>query len=152
MFSGWDPDYAAQWRAALSFETRMPFYFLDPAFAQTGGGQWWRRRLRDLIDVVGLDAVSRNLSCIEYFPYKSTSCPTLPRPLPSQQHSFSAVRDAIRQGREIVVMRSERLWRQAVPELVNFPYIKLKNHQNPYFSRAQMTPDQFDRLCAALQR
>ena len=45
-----DPDYHEQWRLALSFETRVPFYFLDPAFQGTGGYRYWNKRLRDLID------------------------------------------------------------------------------------------------------
>ncbi len=47
------PDYAEQWRLALSFGTRTPFYLLDPAFSQTGGYRWWLRRLRYLIEAVG---------------------------------------------------------------------------------------------------
>src|SRR5689334_18116030 len=48
-----DHAYAAEWKAALSFSTRTPFYVLDPAFEATGGGRWWVRRLRDLIGIAG---------------------------------------------------------------------------------------------------
>jgi len=33
-------DYAEQWRLTLSFQTQTPFYFLDPAFNNTGGYRW----------------------------------------------------------------------------------------------------------------
>jgi hypothetical protein len=147
-----NPDYAAQWRLALTFETRTPFYLLDPAFRTYGGYLWWHRRLRDLIEVVGLDAVAEKVMCVEHFPYKSTSYRPLGAILPSQAYSFEIVRNAIRQGKEIVVMRSERVWLQAVPELGTHPYIRLSNNQNPYFSLAQMSQEQFSRLCAALRR
>jgi len=61
-----NPDYAEQWRLALSFQTRTPFYFLDLAFQHTGGYLWRHRRLRDLIDVVSLDAVARKVMCVEH--------------------------------------------------------------------------------------
>ncbi len=145
-------DYAEQWRLALSFQTRTPFYFLDPAFKNTGGYRWWARRLRELIAIVGLDVVARKVMCIEHFPYQSVSYPPFGVTLPSQHYSFGLVREAIRQGKQVVVMRSERIWLESVPELRSYPYIRLSNHQNPHLSRAQMTEDQFERVVAALRR
>ncbi|HYN10603.1 MAG TPA: hypothetical protein VES67_24680 [Vicinamibacterales bacterium] len=146
-----DPDYVEQWRLALTFETRTPFYLLDPAFQSGGGNLWWRRRLRDLIDVVGLEVVARKIMCVEHFPYKSRRYASLGSELPSQRYSFEIVREAIRQTKPIVIMRSERVWLGSVPELREYSYIRLSNHQNPYFSRSQMTGEQFARLCEALQ-
>ncbi len=146
-----NPDYAEQWRLALSFQTRTPFYFLDPAFQSTGGFRWWHRRLRDLIDEVGLDAVAQKVMCIEHFPYKSVRYRPLAITLPSQRFSFELVEDAIQRRKKIVVMRSERVWLESVPELRSYPYIRLSNHQNPYLSRAQMTAEQFQRLANALR-
>jgi hypothetical protein len=144
-------DYAEQWRLALSFQTRTPFYFLDPAFQHTGGYLWWHRRLRDLIDVVGLDAVAQKVMCVEHFPYKSVRYGSLGTILPSQRYSFWIVQEAIRAGKQIVVMRSERVWLQSVPEMREYPYIRLSNNRNPYFSRTQMTAEEFGRLCEALR-
>ena len=39
---------------------------------------------------------------------------------------------------------------ESVPELKAYPYIRLSNNQNPYFSRTQMTGEQFDSLCRVL--
>ncbi len=47
-------------------------------------------------------------------------------------------------------MRSERVWLESVPELTDYPYVRLSNHQNPYFSRTQMTAEQFERVCSIL--
>jgi len=146
-----NPDYAEQWRLALSFSTRVPFYFLDPAFSHTGGYRWWHRRLTALIEVAGREAVAEQVMCVEHFPYKSVSYGSLGVTLPSQHYSFEIVRYAIREKKEIVLMRSERVWLESVPELRNYPYIRLSNNQNPYFSRSQMTSEQFERLSAALR-
>jgi len=88
---------------------------------------------------------------VEHFPYKSVSYRALGTTLPSQEFSFGIVRHAIRRGKQIVVMRSERVWLESVPELRNYRYIRLSNHQNPHLSRAQMTAEQFDRLCGVLR-
>ena len=146
-----NPDYAEQWRLALSFSTRTPFYFLDPVFRQTGGGRWWHKRVRELIEAAGFDAVSRGLMCVEHFPYKSTRYAALGETLPSQQYSLTIVREAIRSDKPIVIMRSEHIWRESVPELREYPYIRLSNHQNPYLNRAQMTNEQFERVVAAMR-
>ena len=146
-----NPDYADQWRRALSFDTRTPFYLLDPAFAGYGGDLWWRRRLRDLIDVAGVDAVAQKVMCIEHFPYKSVAYRPLGVTLPSQEYSFNLVREAVRRRKQIVLMRSERIWLHSVAELTGYPYIRLSNNQNPYLSRSQMAADQFDALCAAIR-
>jgi hypothetical protein len=147
-----NPDYGEQWRLALRFETRTPFYFLDPAFAETSGYTWWHRRLRELISSVGIDAVSQKVMCVEHFPYKSISYRPLGVTLPSQRFSFELVRDAMRRRKQIVLMRSERVWLDSVPELAGYPYTRLSNHQNPYLSQAQMTAEQFERLVVALRR
>ena len=146
-----DHDYAEQWRHALTFRTRTPFYFLDPAFQSTGGFRWWHRRLRELIEVVGLEAVARKVMCVEHFPYKSISYRPLGATLPSQQFSLELVRDAMQRRKQLVVMRSERVWLESLPELRDYPYIRLSNHQNPYLSRAQMTEEQFARLVDTLR-
>ena len=145
-------DYAQQWRRTLTFSTRTPFYFLDPAFARTSGFQWWHRRLRELIAVAGLEAVAKKVMCLEHFPYKSVRYQPLGVTLQSQQFTFELLRDAMRQGKQVVVMRSERIWLESVPELKAYPYIRLSNHQNPYLSRAQMSEQQFRQLASALWR
>jgi hypothetical protein len=71
--------------------------------------------------------------------------------LPSQEYSFDIVRQAMRRGKQIVVMRSDRSWLESLPEMSSYPYIRLSNHQNPYLSRAQMSEEQFGRLVMALR-
>jgi hypothetical protein len=107
--------------------------------------------LRDLIEVVGIGAVAKKVMCVEHFPYKSTKYKALGATLPSQQYSFEIVREAIRQRKQIVVMRSERIWLESVPALRSYPYIRLTNNQKPYLSRAQMTEEHFKRILTALR-
>jgi len=103
-----------------------------------GGGRWWSTRLRRLLEAAGRDAVG-----------KSTKYRPLGVTLPSQRYSFDIVRQAIARGQEIVVMRSRRLWIEAVPELERYPFI-LSNNQNPHLSPTQLGDAQFERLARAL--
>ena len=89
-----NPDYAEQWRLTLSFQTRTPFYFLDPAFAHTSGFQWWHGRLRELIAIVGIEAVAKKVMCMEHFPYKSVRYQPLGVTLASQEFTFELLREA----------------------------------------------------------
>ncbi len=146
-----DQDYAEQNRKNLTFESRYSFFYLDPAFDYTGGCQWWHRRLRHFIDRYGLEAVASQFACVQSFPYCSTSYKALPRQVPSQEYSFSLVRQAVQDSKPIVIMRSREIWFRCIPELRGYPYIELRNARNPYFSPAQMSASQFERLEAALE-
>lgn len=58
-----------------------PFFFLDPQFAWTAGGQWWQARFRsltqELVDKADLSwqqalkHISRHVACLELYPYHS---------------------------------------------------------------------------------
>src|SRR2546428_10719975 len=77
---GWSPEDAV-WHAKPAFArllrgnlahslAQYPFYLLDPS-QSSPGSLWWSRRLRALIERVGLGAAARAVSCVEYFPYHS---------------------------------------------------------------------------------
>ena len=58
-----------------------PFFYLDPQFAWTAGGQWWQARLRSVADELvaqnrctlhrAYAHISRHTACLELFPYHS---------------------------------------------------------------------------------
>lgn len=146
-----DADYAEQNRLNLTFESRHPFFYLDTAFQYTGGYLWWHRRLLHFIEKYGLEAVTSKVACVQAFPYCSTKYKALPHQVPSQEYSFSLVRQAIEDGKPIVIMRSREIWFKCVPELRQYAYIELGNCLNPYLSRNQMTAAQFERLEAAFR-
>lgn len=126
------------WRKNLFHEPmEYPFYILHPKFDQElGGTKWWRRKLREIIEICGVKKVANNLCCIEYFPYHSISYKPLKATLDSQKYSFEMVRKAIRNQAIIVVMRSERYWVSAIPELESYKYLhRLNSKQNIAVSR-----------------
>ena len=115
-----------------------PFLHLQPT-GQTPGGDWWRQRTRELSEDVGFDLVATKLACIQFAAYHSKEyAPASPR-LPSQNYSFSLVREAIARGAEIVVMRSVTLWLSAVPELATYGRLhRGANPRAPYRTRGNL--------------
>jgi hypothetical protein len=132
------------WRCPLVKAARMnlvhedlpyPFWTLHPGFRYYGGFNWWRRKLKALIDecerdselVDGAYTVARNTLCVEYFPYHSSGSAKVPH-VESQRY---LVHRAMKRGAVIVIMRSEKRWFRAVKGLEEYHPICLTNVQNP---------------------
>ena len=152
---GWSPDdaqvhanrrFASMARRSMEHAlSPYPFLHLQPE-TTTPGGRWWQQRTQRLALVVGFDAVAQNISCVQFAPYHSAQyAATTPR-LPSQEYSFWLVKQAIARGAEIVVMRSVKLWLNAVPELNTYKRLHLGlNPRAPYISPGNLGPS-FDIL------
>lgn len=124
-----------------------PFYILHPEFDQElGGTMWWRTKLREMIEICGTKKVTKNICCIEYFPYHSIRYKPLKAPLESQRYSFDLVKKAIDNQAVIIVMRSEKSWLTAVPELENYMHLyRLNSKQNVAVSRNNC-PEGFSKI------
>lgn len=113
-----------------------PFFLLDPGITAPGNA-WWSKRLRILIERVGLEAVTGGVLCLEYFPYHSKSFKKHQGILPSQHYTFQLLRNAMDRGAIVVALRSLKFWQEpnAVPELGMYPNLfKLKNPQSVYLT------------------
>lgn len=125
------------WRKNVLHEPLdYPFYFLDTRFSHSGGAQWWKKKLREPIQLAGEHAVASNIVCIEYFPYPSRKFKLMPGLLDSQRYSFALAEQAIDRNAVIVLMRGRRLWENAVPRLLDYPRLfTLNSPQNVAISR-----------------
>jgi hypothetical protein len=143
------PLFAARLRGNLLHEdAQYPFYLLDPEIERT---KYWERKLRPLIESVGVRTVAQNVLCVEYFPYHSFRFRHGKLSLPSQQYSFSLVRSAINRGAVILMLRGKKLWFSAIPELMQYKKCYFPNSvQNPTVSRRNF-PLGFEPAIAALQ-
>jgi hypothetical protein len=121
------------WQANILHEpTLYPFYLLHPSLAnELGGNRWWQKKLKPLIEISSVRDVANKLCCIEFFPYHSLRYKSLNQMLPSQLYNFHLVRHAIDNGSIIVLMRGEKLWIDAVPELIDYSRLfRLNSVQN----------------------
>lgn len=144
--------YVQQTLANLQSKADTPFFFFHEGLEFSGGNWWWSRKLRALSNAgVTSHQLGERIMCIEYLPYHSVHYKHLNRHLPSQEYTFQLVRQAIRDDKVIIVMRSERIWLEAVPELTSYPYMKIKNPQNPAISIANLGQGNFELLCSRLK-
>ncbi|MBB3800832.1 hypothetical protein FHR47_001066 [Xanthomonas arboricola] len=129
------PDFATQCELSLAHSLApYPFLHLQPV-CDTPGSLWWRRITKPLISDAGFDAVAKNISCLQFFPYHSRKFGSHTTSIPSQLYGIELVRGAMARGAEIVVMRSWKLWSKAVPDLVSYSHLHLvRNPRNPTVS------------------
>ena len=105
-------EYGRQvWRQNILHQSLdFPFYVLDPALEWAANAQWWRGRLRTILDRFDERLVANTVLCIEAFPYHSAERPGFPGILPSQRYSFSLVRQAIERNALILMANTVGWW------------------------------------------
>jgi hypothetical protein len=118
-----------------------PLFFLDPqieAGTEKGGQYWWHQRLKPLRQQYEDKLLAQAFLSIQYVPYRSTSYKHTSKVLESQKYGFDLVRQAIERNALVIGLRSERLWKGAVPELNDYKkFYQLSNPRNPILSEQQ---------------
>ena len=104
----------------LHIYDEYPFLILNPRYRNSAGAKWWRCKLEYFINNIGLERTAKKVCSIEYFPYHSREYKHNKTKLPSQEYSFSFVKNAIKENKIIIIMRSEKIWYDAIPELENY--------------------------------
>ncbi len=130
----------------LHTKAEYPIYLLDPEFRKSGGHQYWYRKLRSLIEDFSLKCVAEKIFVIEYYGYHSEKC-GFGGEMASQGYSFHLVKEAIKRGAIIVVVRHNRKWMQKIPELETYPHkYTLNSPQAGNISRMNC-PNGYDSIC-----
>jgi hypothetical protein len=126
-------------RASLAHQLE-PWPFLHLQSQPTLPGEvWWHRITTPLREAVGVEQLSRSLLCVQFFPYHSKVFRSGGLRVPSQDYGFGLVRAAIDRGAVIVVMRSWKLWVNAVPALEGArEVVRVRNPRNPTLSAANL--------------
>jgi hypothetical protein len=127
-----------------------PFYLLDPGHPSPGQ-DWWRPKLRALIEAVGLRSVAANVFVAELHGYHSKSFSSRLH-VPSQAYTRQLVVNALARGATFVVMRGMQEWQALVPELGRNPsLVEVVNPRNPAIS-PRNCPELFERILARVRR
>jgi hypothetical protein len=147
------PEFMASMRdnIELRFST-YPFIYLDPAYSKTGS--WWRQKLKRLLQKFGDEVVARSVCNIVYFPYPSAKFRHTRHEVSSQQYSFQLVRDALKRGAMIVLMRRGQLerWQEKVTELNGYgDLIVLRNPQMPSISPRNCKAGDYEKIVDAIE-
>jgi hypothetical protein len=132
-----------------------PFYPLNPAFAETGVGRWWRDHIDKLQKETGLNAptFAKKLLVIEWFPYHSIKCGLGTKPVcgGSQKYSHQLAKQMMLKKEGVVVlgMRAKNHWVNVDPEFEDVPF--LNSRQNACITRGNTKPGLFDSILKALK-
>lgn len=143
-------DYNYMILSRFNLVHRTTLFYLDERLNFTGGYKWWNRMTKPLVEGgVPKNILAEQMMVVQYLGYHSETYKHLPERLPSQEYSFGLVREAIEKGLPIVIMRSERLWLEAVPELTDHGYMKTRNVRNPVLSRNNLGDSDYETLKAS---
>jgi hypothetical protein len=145
------PLFIASCRANLEHApSQYPFYLLDPN-VHSPGGDWWAKRLGHVIRATSQTKVASNVACIEYLGYHSRRFSHQQVRVPSMEYGFELVRQAISRDALILIMRSEKLWKAAVPELADHRRLfSLRNPRNVTIS-PRNCPEGFGQIVGAIE-
>ena len=130
------------------------FYYFKKGRESTGGYIWWSKKLKPLLTSgVTHKQLLEKMMVIEFFPYHSRKYKHINTKhyIPSQEFSFELTREAMRQNKTIIIMRGERLWLKAIPELIQYPYLTLSSKQNVTISSNNLGENSFDNILKLLK-
>lgn len=118
--------YKNLWQGNISQAINdYPLFFLHPAIQNSPGYRWWYKKLKSLIKRTSIEAVANEVLEVQLFPYhcKKLRIIKASKSIPSREFAGKLVSNAIRRSALIIVMESERLWKEHVPELNTYPNI-----------------------------
>jgi len=115
-----------------------PLFCFDKEYIKYSN--YWVKKLKPLIEISNEKIVAKNISVIQFFPYHSLKYKNIPKRildgyLKSQEYNFYLVKKAIERKAVIIIMRSEKLWFKAVPELE-----KLKKQNKVHRTNSPQNP------------
>ena len=161
-----NPLFIEELRRNLNHKSTYPFWPLDPRLDFSAGACWWSKRLRLLIadickkcslsDKEARLLLADRLLCLQWFPYHSPGSSDLGHPkrsllVPSQNHTFQLVHEAISRGIMIIMLRSKREWTTSVPELTGH-FVELNNPRALYITPGNMPHGEYERMLKRLVR
>jgi len=129
-----------------------PLFHLDPKLSGTEGADWYRSKLRWLIEECGELGVANNLFTAELVPYHSIKWREPKSKIPTQEFTVSVVNQAISRGALILVARSYRSWINQIPQLITYPkMIRANSPMNASISPGNYGLENFQAIVKALK-
>jgi hypothetical protein len=130
---------------------KFPHYFLNPLLASDPGGEWWSKRMRELIDATSLEAVSNSILSLETIPYHSVNFKSPRKEISTQNYTYKILDEAISRGAVVLAHRQIRHWEAKVPSLKGYKNLFQPNSvRSTYFSKGNY-PKAFSRLLDAVE-
>lgn len=126
----------------------LPLFCLEDKYINFSN--YWQKKLNHLISATSKEAVAKNISIAQFFPYHSKKYKSIPKKilsgyLESQKYNFYLVQKAIDRKATIIVLRGKKLWFEAIPSLKEYENICFTNsYLNTILSKNNLT--EFDKI------
>jgi hypothetical protein len=138
------------WKNINQTELDYPFYYLNPKL-DCPGTHWWHNKLKWIIQDLNLKNVANNICCLQLTPYHSVRFKRNPKQLHTQSFIAHTLKEHIKKGYPIVIMRSKKLWVELVPELGTYQNaFLLRNPRNPTLSPNNIGDENYLKLLEIL--
>lgn len=116
----------------LCHELNEYMWFL---LTEHAGYCWWRRITNQLRNDLGRNP---RMFVVEYFPYHSEGKLDFPDWLPSYEYSDELIRQAMEEGKYILIMRYKEKWEERLKRIVGEPFFN--NYENLFYMNTPRTP------------
>jgi len=132
--------------------------FVNKDESRKKDGDYWTEKTRELRKILGDDIVDKNLALIQFFPYHSKKFRKIAKKyfengekyLKTQKFGFELVRQAIKNNKLIIILRSQKDWLEAIPELKTHKekglVLELNNYRQPYLTQKNIKNNGFEIL------
>lgn len=118
-------EYKLYWKNEIQHihsVSELPLFCLEDKYVEYS--DYWLKKFMSLISVSSKEKVAQNISIIQFFPYHTKKYKNIPKRLlkgylESQDYNFELVKQAIERKAIIIILRSKKLWFEAIPDLDN---------------------------------
>ncbi|OYU85466.1 MAG: hypothetical protein CFE24_01915 [Flavobacterium sp. BFFFF2] len=121
----------------------LPLFCLDEKYISYS--DYWAKKLKPLTLITSKEKVAKNICKIQFFPYHSKKFKSITKKilvengfdkyLPSQQYNFELVKKAMERNSIIIILRSKKMWFEAIPELEKYENLHVtKSYLNTILS------------------
>ncbi|BDD87020.1 hypothetical protein [Desulfofustis limnaeus] len=118
--------YKKLWKGNVSQSIEdYPLFLLHHELKNAPCFNWWYKKLKSLIEYSSLRIVAKKILEIQLFPYhcKKLRLNKSSKTIPSRGFAGKLVTYAVQRNALIIIMESEKLWKEHVPELHKYPNV-----------------------------
>lgn len=138
---GYYKEYKPYWKNEIQHIQsipELPLFCLDQKYIEYS--DYWNNKLKPLILKTSKEKVAKNICQIQFFPYHSKKFKSISKKiliengfdkyLTSQKYNFYLVEKAMERNAIIIILRSRKMWFEAIP--------KLEKYENLYFTNSYL--------------
>ena len=138
---GYYKEYMPYWKNEIQHIQsipELPLFCLDEQYITYSN--YWEKKLKPLTSISSREKVAKSISKIQFFPYHSQKFKAISKKilnqegyddyLPSQKYNFHLVKEAMKRDSIIIILRSRKMWFEAIPEL--------KEYKNLHFTKSYL--------------